>query len=70
MKSSLFVSGCLAIGLVTSAPAAVTDGLVHHWNFDEGPDWHDSPFQMVCTNTWAVPTGFPVANSRRLRLMA
>ena len=53
MKSSLFVSGCLAIGLVTSAPAAVTDGLVHHWNFDEGPDWHDSPFQMVCTNTIA-----------------
>ena len=29
----------------------MTDGLVHHWNFDEGPDWHDSPFYSIATNT-------------------
>ena len=43
----------LAIGmLVNSAPAAVTN-IVHHWNFDEGPDWHDSPFQSAGTNAVA-----------------
>jgi autotransporter-associated beta strand protein len=42
-----------AAALASSAPAAITDGLVHHWNFDEGPDWHDSPFRTACTNTVA-----------------
>ena len=34
--------------LTTSVP-----GLVSHWNFDEGPDWHDDPFQAVSTATVA-----------------
>jgi len=53
MKSPLLAS-CLILGLIHTASAAVTDGLVHHWNFDEGPDWHDSAFQSVCTNAVAL----------------
>lgn len=34
------------------APAALT-GIVHHWNFDEGPDWHDNAFQSVYTGLTA-----------------
>lgn len=26
--------------------AAVSDGLVHQWNFDESRDWHDSPYAV------------------------
>jgi hypothetical protein len=45
--------GSVAVGmLLNSAHGAVTN-IVHHWNFDEGLDWHDSPFQTVCTNTVA-----------------
>ena len=44
---------CLVAAVVTSAQAAVTSGLVHHWNFDEGPDWHDSAFQSVYPGTSA-----------------
>ena len=40
---------CHLASQVFAAPA----GLVHHWNFDEGPDWHDSAFGSVCTNTAA-----------------
>jgi hypothetical protein len=25
----------------------VPTGLVHHWSFDEGPDWHDDSFQNI-----------------------
>lgn len=32
---------------------AVPDGLVHHWNFDEGPDWHEDAFATVCNVTIA-----------------
>lgn len=42
-----------AAGLAATGLSAAPPGLVHHWNFDEGPDWHDSPFQTVCTNTVA-----------------
>jgi len=28
--------------------------LVHHWNFDEGRDWHDDPFDAVVTDTVAA----------------
>ena len=42
------------MALAAATNAAVTSGLVHHWNFDEGPDWHDAVFQSVCTNTVAV----------------
>lgn len=54
MRKSFLATTGLALALASAAPAAVTDGLVHHWNFDEGPDWHDSPFQSVCTNTVAL----------------
>ena len=27
--------------------------LAHHWNFDEGPDWHDDVFQAVSQATTA-----------------
>jgi hypothetical protein len=33
---------------------AAPPGLVHHWNFDEGPDWHDSAFGSLATNTTAA----------------
>ena len=53
MKQTILAGFCLTTLLASSASAVVTDGLVHHWNFDEGPDWHDSPFQSVGTNTVA-----------------
>lgn len=54
-------SSCVArpAGLLASVLLSATGwgaapvGLVHHWNFDEGPDWHDSAFQAVCSNTVA-----------------
>ena len=46
--------GLLASVLLSATGwGAVPAGLVHHWNFDEGPDWHDSAFQSVCSNTIA-----------------
>ncbi len=50
------LGGCLGVALVFIAHSliAAPAGLIHHWNFDEGPDWHDSPFQSVCTNTMAL----------------
>ncbi len=38
-----------ALGTSVAAPV----GLVHHWNFDEGPDWHDNAFQTVFNGTLA-----------------
>ncbi|MGA0844960.1 MAG: LamG-like jellyroll fold domain-containing protein, partial [Luteolibacter sp.] len=32
---------------VQSMHAAEFTSLVHHWNFDEGPDWHDDPFGSI-----------------------
>jgi len=45
----------LALASLTVAPAlgAGFESLTHHWNFDEGPDWHDDPFGAVCTATVA-----------------
>lgn len=37
--------------------AAPLPGLLHHWNFDEGPDWHDSPFQTSYNGTTAYNYG-------------
>ena len=34
--------------------AAITNAMTHHWNFDEGPDWHDAPFGSVATITNAL----------------
>lgn len=44
----------VALCLLTVArlPAAIT-GLVHHWNFDEGQDWHDSAFQSSYSGSTA-----------------
>ncbi|BCU78677.1 LamG-like jellyroll fold domain-containing protein [Luteolibacter sp. LG18] len=49
-------------GLLTAlAPlglhATPLPGLIHHWNFDEGPDWHDSPYQTAYTGTTAYNYG-------------
>lgn len=41
----------LALALAPRAFATPPAGLVHHWNFDEGPDWHDSPFRTAYTGT-------------------
>lgn len=32
---------------------SVVPGLIASWNFDEGPDWHDDPFQAVASATVA-----------------
>lgn len=34
--------------------AALTEGLIHHWNMDDGQDWHDSAFCAGSTNVIAV----------------
>lgn len=54
MRRTLLVRLSLGLGLATTSLAAIPGGLVHHWNFDEGPDWHDSAFGSVCTDTEAV----------------
>ena len=41
------------MGLAATGAMGAPSGLTHHWAFDEGPDWHDSPFQSVCTATIA-----------------
>jgi hypothetical protein len=43
------------VALMCSAMAAhaTTNNLVHHWNFDEGQDWHDSAFGTQSTNAIA-----------------
>jgi hypothetical protein len=42
------------MGLAATGVMAAPSGLTHHWAFDEGPDWHDSAFQSVCTATTAL----------------
>ncbi len=37
----------IVVALAGTVALAVPVGLTHHWNFDEGPDWHDDPFQTV-----------------------
>ena len=32
---------------------AAPDGILHHWNFDEGADWHDDAFLSLCQETVA-----------------
>lgn len=46
--SSLAVLPCLVSSLEAAPP-----GLIHHWNLDEGPDWHDSAFQALHNGTLA-----------------
>ena len=49
-------AGCLALssGFTHASQAhPATDGLEHHWSFDEGPDWHDAPLGTRCDATVA-----------------
>jgi autotransporter-associated beta strand protein len=34
----------VACMLPATGIAAISDGLIHQWNFDESRDWHDSPY--------------------------
>jgi hypothetical protein len=47
----LLLIAIAALALPAPRPFAATPTLVHHWNFDEGPDWHDTPFTSPCTNS-------------------
>ncbi|MCK4563638.1 MAG: hypothetical protein KAU94_03055, partial [Verrucomicrobia bacterium] len=46
---TLTFASLLFIG--STSMGAGFESLVHHWSFDEGPDWHDDPFQAVATAT-------------------
>lgn len=41
------------LALLPAISTAEPVGLIHHWNFDEGPDWHDSAFQAAHVGTVA-----------------
>ena len=43
----------LMVALAATGAMAVPSGLVYHWAFDEGPDWHDSAFQSQSSATTA-----------------
>ncbi|MEI7946883.1 MAG: FG-GAP-like repeat-containing protein [bacterium] len=45
---------CALLGTAIGSSAALTDGLVHHWNMDDGQDWHDSAFRVGSTNAIAL----------------
>ncbi|MCU0748937.1 MAG: cadherin-like domain-containing protein [Akkermansiaceae bacterium] len=49
----LFCSCFAAFFCLVSPSVAAPPGLLHHWNFDEGPDWHDNVFQAVHSGTLA-----------------
>jgi hypothetical protein len=51
-RAAIAVGAWLCTALTPGLGAAPA-GLVHHWNFDEGPDWHDDAFGAVATNTVA-----------------
>lgn len=40
--TAILLAGALAVSAQESKPSF--DSLVHHWNLDEGRDWHDMPF--------------------------
>lgn len=44
----------LLIYFITFFFNATAQSLVHHWNFDEGPDWHDDPYLAICNKTVAT----------------
>lgn len=48
-KTTLFLASLML--LISTSMGAGFETLSHHWNFDEGPDWHDDPFQTVATAT-------------------
>ncbi len=55
-RATGMLGDCLGAALVFAAHLliAAPAGLIHHWNLDEGRDWHDSPFGSVCTNLVAL----------------
>ncbi|MGC4014881.1 MAG: Ig-like domain-containing protein [Luteolibacter sp.] len=64
MKTPLLSSGKRRLafaGAALFAPfvsyATPLPGLIHHWNFDEGPDWHDSAYQTSYPGTTAYNYG-------------
>ena len=46
---TLTLTSILLLG--STSMGAGFESLAHHWNFDEGPDWHDDPFQTIATAT-------------------
>ena len=44
----------------TLLTGTMVPGLVHHWNFDEGPDWHDSPASAFSDAQGSDHDGRPV----------
>lgn len=52
--AKLFLGVMSLLGATMGSFAALTDGLVHHWNMDDGQDWHDSAFLVGSTNTIAM----------------
>ncbi len=41
----VLVASVVSAVFVARPLLAIPDGLVHHWNLDEGPDWHDAAFR-------------------------
>jgi hypothetical protein len=54
MNNALLSALGLLLSFANLSVASIPGGLAHHWSFDEGPDWHDTPFGFVCTNTIAI----------------
>lgn len=51
-NSSALTASLLGLVIVQSQlDGAGFESMVHHWNFDEGPDWHDDAFGSVSTAT-------------------
>lgn len=55
------VGGLLTAFAPFGIQAAPLPGLIHHWNFDEGPDWHDSAYQSTYSGTTAYNYGNPTS---------
>ncbi len=43
--TSILLTSLITVALSAGVVFATPPGLLHHWNFDEGPDWHDDEFQ-------------------------
>lgn len=56
MKNCSYLSVVVfsSIFFVTFELNAAPAGILHHWNFDEGPDWHDDAFLSLCQKTVAA----------------
>ncbi|MBL7076404.1 MAG: VCBS repeat-containing protein [Kiritimatiellae bacterium] len=55
---------CAMAVSLASTVWAVPPNLTHHWNFDEGPDWHDAAFQSAYHGT----TGYDSVTSNDVTL--